>query len=175
MIETHQKQFTTYEYKEMHVHSDQVSFYLDSYESFGWHTDENFPPVEKGDSVTLRLKRSRKIVNRAELTRLQRHFEADIDELKRLEDSKRTMALIVSLAVGLAGTALTAGSVFAITATPPIIWLCAVLGFLGIAGWIAPYFIFRSLHAKKAEQLAPIIDAKYEEIYELCEKGQALL
>ena len=63
------KNITTYEYKEITVRNDKASLYLDCYESFGWKQDENFPPLESGDEVTLKLKRDRRLLNKVELTR----------------------------------------------------------------------------------------------------------
>ena len=70
-VQRERQSFISYEYKELNVKEDQASFYLDCYENFGWKQDENFPPQNKGDLVTLKLKRNRKIVNKVELTRLQ--------------------------------------------------------------------------------------------------------
>lgn len=167
--------FTAYEYKEVTVHSDKASLYLDGYESFGWQQDENFPPKETGKKITLRLKRDRKLINRTELTRLQRHFEADMEEISALEQSKHSTATVWALDVALVGTALMTGSVFAATAKPPIMWLCALLGFPAIAGWIAPFFVYQKVYTKKARRTEPFIEQKMEEIYSMCEKGQKLL
>jgi hypothetical protein len=43
------------------------------------------------------------------------------------------------------------------------------------AGWILPYFLYRSIAAEKERQLQPLIEEKQEEIYEICEKGHSLL
>ena len=169
------KNFTSYEYKEITVRSDKASLYLDCYESFGWQTDENFPPQEAKDRVTLRLKRDRKLVNRVELTRLQRNFESNMDEIAALEHSKTSAATACTLCVGLLGTAFMAGSVFAVTADPPRIALCILLAIPGFAGWIAPCFVYRLVREKKTRQVTPFIEEKIEEIYGICEKGQSLL
>ena len=154
------KNFTTYEYKEITVRNDKASLYLDCYESFGWRQDENFP---------------RRLVNKVELTRLQRNFEATMNEILALEHSKSTAATIWALCTGLVGTAFMAGSVFAVTAAPPRVLLCIVLAVPAFAGWIAPYFVYRILRDKKTRQVNPFIEEKIEEIYALCEKGQSLL
>lgn len=169
------KNFTAYEYKEITVHSDKASLYLDCYESFGWQQDENFPPQEAGGKITLKLKRDRKLVNRIELTRLQRNFEANMEEICSLERSKHSTALIWALSIGLAGTAFMAGSVFAVTAEPPRVILCILLAVPGFAGWILPYFAYRWVKEKKTRQVNPYIEQKTEEIYAMCEKGQSLL
>ena len=175
MSEQSQNDFTAYEYKKVTVESNNASFYLDGYESFGWQQDENFPPKENSGKVVLYFKRSRKLVNRMELTRLQRNFEAAMNEIIALEHSKSTVATIWALCIGLVGTAFMAGSVFAITAEPPRVLLCIVLAVPAFAGWIAPYFVYRILRDKKTRQVNPFIEEKIEEIYALCEKGQSLL
>jgi len=50
--------------------------------------------------------------------------------------------------------------------------LFAVPGFIG---WIIPYFLYRRAIGKQTEKLAPLIEQKYDEIYEICEKGNKLL
>ena len=175
MNEPTQNSFTAYEYKEVTVSRDKASLYLDCYESFGWQQDENFPPKESGGRVTLKLKRNRKLINRTELTRLQRHFEANMEEIHALEASRSSTATIWALAIGLLGTAFMAGSVFAITAKPQRIILCIVLAVPAFAGWIAPYFVYQKIRHQKARQVEPFINAKMEEVYTLCEKGQSLL
>lgn len=169
------KNFTAYEYKEITVRSDKAPLYLDCYESFGWKPDENFPPQESGDKVTLKLKRDRRLVNKVELTRLQRNFEAAMNEIIALEHSKTTAATIWALCTGLVGTAFMAGSVFAIVAEPHRVLLCIVLAVPAFAGWIAPYFVYRILRDKKTRQVTPFMEEKIEEIYAMCEKGQSLL
>ena len=170
-----QKMFASYEYKELNIKEEQASFYLDCYENFGWQQDENFPPQNKGELMVLKLKRNRKMINKVELTRLQRNFEADMQDIVSLEKSKTSQATIVALAVGILGTAFMAGSVFAVTAEPPIIWLCILLAIPAFAGWILPYFLYRKIKEEKTKKVTPYIEEKYDEIYEICEKGHALL
>lgn len=164
-----------YEYKKLTIPTEKISLYLDCYESFGWEIDDNIPLNTNAPSTTVSLKRDRKIINKAELTRLQRHFEACDAEIRQLETAKTSTATATALAVGILGTAFMAGSVFAVTHEPPIIWLCILLAVPAFLGWIAPYFLYRSLKARKAVELQPLIEAKQEEIYEICEKGHTLL
>lgn len=169
------EEFTSYEYKELNVKENLASFYLDCYENFGWQQDEKFSPQENAGRTILKLKRNRKIVNKVELTRLQRHFEANMEEIFALENSKTTLAISVSLSIGMLGTACMAGSVFAVTAEPPIVWLCILLAIPAFAGWIMPYFIYKKIKEEKTKRVTPYIEAKYDEIYEICEKGHSLL
>ena len=122
------KDYIGYEYKTVVAPSDKVSIYVDAYENFGWIPDETAPVRQFVSAVTLKLKRDRKITNKAELTRLQQHFEACMDEISSLEASKLKMATMFSLIVGIVGTAFLAGSVFAVTSEPPYIILCVLLG-----------------------------------------------
>lgn len=167
--------FIGYEYKEIAVSVSKVSIYLNGYKSFGWHENEHFLPEKSGGSVTLHICRDRKISNKMELTRLQRNFESSVKELDILEHSKATMPQIVALTVGIIGTAFMAGSTFAVTATPPLIWLCVLLATPGFICWVAPYFLYQLLVKKRMAIATPLIEQKYDEIYELCKKGNELL
>lgn len=167
--------FKIYEYMELDVKESQASFYIDCYRAFGWLRDENMVPGDSTGKAVVRLKRDRKIVNRTELTRLQRHFEADMAEIDALENSKTKMAEIMSITTGVIGTAFMTGSVFAVTAEPPVIWLCVMLAVPAMCGWITPYFIYRRIKAEKIKCITPYIDSKYDEICEICEKGYSLL
>lgn len=180
------RNFVGYEYKEVSASGDKVSLLLDGYESFGWEVDDNFTlnvtqcPAHVSSHVPmsktlLRLKRDRKILNKMELTRLQRNFEACVKEIETLENAKTTRATIWAIVVGIIGTAFMAGSVFAVVAPTPQILLCIVLAIPAFIGWILPYFIYKKLVQKDTEKYTMLIEAKYDEIYELCEKGNKLL
>ena len=152
----------------------EASRYLDCYRSFGWVPDENRSSAEVRQGK-LHLKRDRKIANKAELTRLQRHFEACAGEIRALERAKTASASAWALGVGLAGTAFMAGSTFAVTHEPPVVWLCVLLAVPGLLGWILPYFLHRRLVARETARITPLIEVKYDEIYEICETGVKLL
>lgn len=173
------KEYIGYEYKEVAVSREQASMYADCYENFGWEMEELATPGENtrpvSHSVTLRMKRNRKIVNKMELTRLQRNFEACTHEIEVMEGEKTRMPMIWALTVGIIGTAFMAGSTFAVVHTPPIIWLCVLLAIPGFAGWILPYFLYRRMVEQKKAKYEPMIEEKLEEIYQICEKGHALL
>ena len=161
------KEFVGYEYKEVVTDKSGVSFLLDGYENFGWETDENSYAAVKESSnpkrqekVILRLRRNRKIVNKMELTRLQRNFESCVGEIETLEKSK---------------TCVYGGATFAVTAEPPHIILCILLAIPGFIGWILPYFVYKRVLARQTEKVTSLIEEKYDEIYSICEKGNKLL
>lgn len=175
-----------YEYKEITADMGQISFLIDGHENFGWEVDENVaqPALEtfpkragamQHKKAVLRLKRDRKIINKTELTRLQRHYEACIAEIQYLENKKTSAPSILAITVGILGTAFMAGSTFAVTAQTPHIILCTALAVPGFIGWILPYFLYKRAVRKETEKLTPLIEEKYDEIYEICEKGSKLL
>lgn len=164
-----------YEYKELTTDSSKVSMILDGYTNFGWIPDENMNQMKDDGRVMLRLKRDRKIMNKTELTRLQRHFEGCMSQIETLEKSRTSIATAASIGIGVFGTAFMAGSTFAVVNNPPIIWLCIILAIPGFIGWITPYFVFKAMVQKRTEIINPLIEAKYDEIYEICEKGSHIL
>ena len=179
--ERQQRNFVGYEYKELLTEDSRYSFLLDGYENFGWELDENLPenrvgrnPVSQQKKV-LRLKRNRKIVNKMELTRLERNFEACVNEIDKLEKEKTSIATVYALVLGMIGTAFMAGSTFGVTGEPPNYILCIILAVPGFLGWIFPYFLYKKVVGKQTDRVVPLIEEKYDEIYEICEKGNKLL
>lgn len=173
--------FVGYDYKEVITNAQKVSFLMDAYENFGWIVDKNISNnmptngLNPYANVVLRLKRSRKIMNKMELTRLQRNFEFCMKEIDHLEKSKTSEATRYALIIGSIGTVFMATSVFAVTATPPKMILCIVLAVPAFAGWILPYFIYKNVVRKRTEKVTLLIEEKQDEIYEICEKGSKLL
>lgn len=187
VIEKNSEHYVGYEYMEIKADSRKASMYTDAYENFGWERDENLNisfrqnvysktgMPQEGENILLRFKRDRKILNKTELTRLQRNFEDCMNQIDELEKSKTGTAMIVSISTGVIGTMFMAGSTFAVTAPTPVIWLCVLLAIPGFAGWILPYFLYKKIVSKRIEIVKPLIEDKYDEIYEICEKGSGLL
>ena len=178
------RNYVGYEYKEVIVDGQLVSLLMDGYENFGWEVSDCLPDSGvagkpgSGQKTVIRLRRDRKILNKAELTRLQRNFEACVAEIQTLEQRKTSMATVYAIILGVIGTAFMAGSVFAVTAQPPRLphyILSTLLAIPGFLGWIFPYFLYKRIAGKQTEKIAPLIEAKYDEIYEICEKGNKLL
>ncbi len=167
--------FVGYEYKEVTADREKASLYLDGYMNFGWIPDENIQPSMVMGKVTIKFKRDRKILNKMELTRLQRHFEACMDEINAMEKSKTSTATMWALFIALIGIAFMAGSTLAVTSEPPLIILCILLAIPGFIGWLLPLFIYKAMVRRRTAKLMPMIEQKYDEIYEICEKGTKLL
>lgn len=164
--------FIGYEYKEVAVKQHLEQVYVDGYAAFGWKVEEVAPGLPIG-SITLRMKRDRKIRNKAELIRLQRKFEADTEEIDAFERSKYAKASIVAYTVGIIGTAFMAGSVFAFIGE--LFALFIILAIPALVGWVLPYFLYKKFVQEKTAEANKFIEAKYDDIYEVCEKASRLI
>jgi hypothetical protein len=167
--------FVGYEYKEVTVNRDMASLYADSYPNFGWTLEGTGTPFSGFSFITMKFKRDRKIRNKAELTRLQRQFEAQVAEIEAMERSKGIGASTAAYLIGLVGTAFMAGSVFAIIPDAPNVLLCVLFAIPAFAGWILPYFLYTKILKRNTDKVSPLIDGKFDDIYGVCEKANALL
>lgn len=165
--------FVAYEYTAVPVKREMESLYRDCYRSFGWTMEGYVPSVAPTGTVTLRLKRDRKIRARAVLAELQRTCENALTSIDSLERSKTSTATARAIVVGIIGCAFLAGSIFSFDAG--LIPLFVVLGALGLVGWTLPYFVHNAVRAKKTAQVAPMIDREYDIVYETCEQANGLL
>ena len=168
------KNFVGYEYKEITTSREMEGVYADGYPNFGWKLDGVTPSAIGLSIINLKFKRDRKIRNKAELSRLQRQFEAGISEIGSLERSKTSSAFATAMTIGLIGTAFLAGATFAFVYAQ-MIPLMIILAIPGFIGWFLPYFLYKRGVSKKSGTVMPLIERQYDAIYELCEKGHTLL
>ena len=56
-----------------------------------------------------------------------------------------------------------------------LILLCVVLGVPGCIGFALPYFVYKKMVQLRTGKVTPLIEQKYDAIYEICEKGNRLL
>ncbi len=176
MVETvkNGSDFIGYEYKDVIISREMEALYADGYANFGWKLENTYPvPLIGINLVVMKFKRDRKIRNKAELTRLQRQFDSCVREIQDMEKSKTVSASIAAYTIGLTGIVFLAGSLLAYLKS--IISLCVVLAIPGFIGFILPYFAYQSLYAKKSIKVTSLIEGKYDEIYEVCEKADSLL
>lgn len=54
------------------------------------------------------------------------------------------------------------------------IWLCAVLGLFGFFLWGMSWFGYQKTKSWRTKKVAPLIEAKYNEAYKVCEKAGRL-
>ena len=164
----------SFDYLKVTVEEDLLSRYIDGYKNFGWILDENVPTEKGRETAVLHMKRSRHIINKVELTRLQQHYEACMEEVRTLEASKNSVPTTVSLTCGLVGCGFLAGSVFAVTAAPPLIWLTVLLAIPGFLLWAAACLCYKPAKKRRIRKVTPLIEAKYDEADEVCEKAYRL-
>lgn len=165
--------FIGYEYHSITIPHEMECIYTDGYENFGWTREEAAAPPMGSGTVNMKFKRDRKIRNKAELTRLQRQFEACANEITAMERSKNTHAAITAFTIGLLGCVFLGGATFSYLAGMlPLMVILAIPGFMG---WILPYFCYCGILAKRGAMIAPLIEKKHDEIYDVCEKANNLL
>ena len=173
MSEPLKNDFVGYEYRDITVTRDKENLYLDGYQNFGWKLEGAKTHIIGLYSASMTFKRDRKIRNKAELTRLQRQFDACVSEISSMEKRKTSRATIIAFTIGFVGTAFLAGATFAYLAN--FIPLCIILAIPGFIGWVLPYFCYNNAYSKRSLKIAPLIENKYDEIYEICEKANGLL
>jgi len=175
-----------YDYMDVTVSLRMSQTYIDCYENFGWRFEGkstplpgvpsvalNVRPLSGTPAISLSFKRDRKILNKVELTRLQRNFDACIKEIETMEKSKTLKSSIVAYSIGVLGLAALAGAVLAFIAG--MIPLGIILAIPATAGWALPYFCYTRITKTTTEQVTPFIEQKYDELYEVCEKAHRLL
>lgn len=168
--------FTGYEYRDVTVKRSMASMMIDCYESFGWEvagTGDTVDAVPAVDKMVIKFKRDRKIRNKAELIRLQHLFDACVSDIEALEKSRFLKASVVAYGIGLIGTAFLVGSVFC--ASSGMILPCVGLAVPALVGWILPALLYKRVLRKKTEEVTPIIEKKYDDLYSVCERAYALL
>ncbi|WP_272845368.1 hypothetical protein [Liquorilactobacillus mali] len=172
MVTASATDYVGYEYHEIAVNEKFVDFYSDNYPNFGWKiTAKEQSTKTAGSKIILKLKRDRYISNKAELTRLQRKFESQINQLEGLERNKELPATIIAITIGLIGTIFMGLSVWAYNDGLLLSLLVSIPGFIG---WILPYFCYQNFKKKYSHQLAPQENRLYDDIYETCQKAHKL-
>lgn len=164
--------YIAYEYLSLSVDSDMKMMYSDCYQNFGWQV-VGIDSSKHTDSMTIKFKRNRRVKHRTRLNSLQRKCETALENVYHLERSKSTQAVVVSLSVGLIGTAFMALSVFAFLENHII--LTVILAIPGILGWAMPHFIFTSVKKKRSTKINEQIDSEYEIVYQTCDEAHKLL
>ncbi len=162
--------FVSYEYIHLPRNHRELHFLLDCYESLGWEQDTRLD----ADGKTLTLRRSRKLTNHTELTRLQGHLESCLGQMEALEQRKSGKATAAALALGLLGAVCMALSVSAATARPSRMLLCLFWGGSALVLWAAAPVVYKRLYEKASAAATILCLQIQEEIFSVCEKGRRL-
>lgn len=157
-----------YDYREITVKNSMVSLYKEAYRRFGWVLISD----EKNQHTTLRFRRERMIRNKAELTRLQRNFDACVEELSELEEAKTDTASKAGFGVSIVGSLFLCCSVLLSVASEMAVSILVAIP--GVLGWLSPGFLYKLISKKKTEEMEPLIEQKYDEIHRVCQKADGL-
>lgn len=181
--EQHAGEFVAYEYASVRAPRDLESLYQDSYRSFGWTVESTktadpirplpLTPAIHPNSVTLNLKRDRRIKNRQIVITLQRRAETALASIARLERSKSSIAMAVAVTIGIVGAAFLAGSIFSMNGG--MLVLSIVLGAVGLLLWLGGFASHIAVKARRTAKVGPLIDREYEVLYETSEQASGLL
>ncbi len=170
------KDFVAYEYATKTVKAKDQTRVTDLYESFGWEVTALTPTLL--DSVTLSLKRDRKIRHRQELNKCERQAEALLETIGRQKDATTMGAKIFSYLFGIFAALVLGGGMCLVmlieNSVPALVGGIAV-GLIGIALCGVNYFIYKKMAEKKTRKLLPVIDENEEKLANLLEKGNDLL
>lgn len=166
-----------FEYFDIVVNLSEQSRYIGYYKSFNWEHIKSkvtfsSPSDAVADRVLLKFKRSVNIRNKDSLNVLQGKCENAMKELSRLERMKTSMAMSVSIALGLCAAGVITGAVFSFIGEQ--FGLAIPLIVLGLGMCITPYLTYFKLSKSKTEQLAPQIKKLNEAIGEYCRQAKEL-
>ena len=159
--------FVGYEYTCVKVDAANRSMVADAYRNFGWMT------VDGARRGMLEFKRDRNLLNRVELTRLQRQFDAHMRELERLERTPARRSSIVGWSVGLAGCVFLGGATFAYLAG--LMALMVVLAVPGFLCWFGAHPLAKRVRRTAEERNVTAIDHLCDMNYDVCRRANALL
>lgn len=165
--------FMAYEYTTIRAPRDMESIYTDSYRNFGWLTDSVEAGLPGATTVTLKLKRDRRLKNRPMVLELQHQSEVALGTIAALERSRSTAAVGTSVGIGIVGSGFLAGSVFSLQAD--LIVLSILLGAIGLFGWLAGYLAHGRVQARRTARVAPLIEQQYDVVYQSGEQANHLL
>ena len=97
VIEKDNHDYIGYDYYSMKVDKQKVSMYIDYYESFGWTLEDHDIYKEEISKGNLHFKRERKIMNKVELTRLQRQLEDCLNQIQASRCQHYMTSLVIPL------------------------------------------------------------------------------
>lgn len=129
-------------------------------------------PATSTSTSSLKLTRDRALRGRQVLGELQREAEGALLRIDALERSCSVRATAVAVVLGLVGAAFLAGSVFLLESGPPVVSIG--LGVVGLGLWALARPAHRLSAARRAEQVAPLLDYQYDAVYDACERADAL-
>lgn len=168
--------FTAREYATVRVPARHEQLHRDTYRAFGWTVEAWRGPgtsiVPASSTSTLKLTRDRALRGRQVLGELQREAEGALLRIEALERSRSARATAVAAVLGLVGAVFLAGSVLLMESGLSVVSIG--LGVVGLGLWALARPAHRLSAARRAEQVAPLLDRQYDAVYDACERADAL-
>lgn len=165
--------FPGHERREIIIEQNFEALYAAGYKSFGWMLMETAPATGGRAAVVMKFRREQAINNKAELTRLQRQFDAYAGEVIALENSKASIASAAAYALGaIGGICLVAAAALCLGGKGVLALLPAIPGLLA---WVLPYACYKKMYRHKMSKVTPVIEKRYGDIRRVCEKAGRLL
>lgn len=158
--------FVGYEYTSVRVGAAHESMVVDGYRNFGWMPDGS-------RNGMLRFKRDRSLLNKTELTRLQRQFDSHLRELDSLEKVPGHKSSLIGWCVGLLGCVFLGGATFSYLGGFMV--LMVVLAVPGFLCWLGAAPIANKIRRIVEVRNEPAIDHLYDMNYDVCRRANALL
>lgn len=171
-----EKDFITYEYQTKTVKAKDQTRVMDMSEAFGWEVTGTTPTMV--DSVTVSLKRDRKIKHKQELVKLERQAEETYLAINKLKSAKTLTASVFAYIFGCIATLILGGGMsmcMMIENNVPVFVGGIILGIAGIVLCSVNYVIYKKIEEKKTVQVLPLIDDNEEKLANILAKGNDLL
>ena len=170
------KDFVTYEYMAKTGKAEESARLADLYEAFGWEIVSSAPSALS--SVTLSLRRDKKLKHRAELRRLQGQAENVLQTIKRMNGAKTFGARVFSCIFGIIAALVLGGGMCLVMLNAGGAAGFAggiVLGVAGIVLCCVNYPLYKKISQKNTARLMPVIEENEEKLSNLLEQGNDLL
>ena len=169
----------TYDYLSYDVKKEMENVYIDIFKNLGWEfIGSEIGILNTGININTKLnfKRDRKIAHKTELNSIKTEIEQCFFNIEKLTKNKYILPSIYAYSIGILGTILVALSVFAVTGYLNLNMIFStLLGIIGIALWIPPYFLYKNVLKEQDLKARPLIDNEYDKIDELCNKANKLI
>lgn len=159
--------FVGYEYTSVRADGAHESMVIDAYRNFGWLPDGS----RRGGE--LHFKRDRNLLNRTELTRLQRQFDSHMRELETLGKAPARKSSIIGWCVGLIGCVFLGGATFSYLGG--LMGLMVALAIPGFLCWLGVGPLAKRIRKIMTERNEPAIDHLHDVNYDVCRRANSLL
>ena len=176
------QEYVAYEYTSINVKQELEPMYIDYYKYFGWiYVNDNkkrdyyINNNVNQDVVNLKFKRNRNIKNKAKLQELQDKCINAFLKVNKLEKEPHEKATIYALIIGLMAIIFILLTVLCVTGTK-ILWIPAIIcGLVGLASFIAPYFVYKKVWTKKEFENRDKIQKEQDIIDDTCKEAIEIL